>query len=50
MWPDLTRIELLTLVPLLILTIWMGVYPTWFMDYMRASLEALLQAYGGNGI
>jgi NADH-quinone oxidoreductase subunit M len=50
MWNDLTRIELATLVPLLLLTIWMGVYPTWFMDYMRESLELALQAFGSVGV
>jgi NADH-quinone oxidoreductase subunit M len=47
---DLTRIELTTLVPLLLLTVFMGVYPNWFMDYMRESLELVLQAFGSVGV
>jgi NADH-quinone oxidoreductase subunit M len=48
--PDLNSRELWTLVPLVILTVVMGVYPQLFMDAMRATFEAILQSYGGNGI
>jgi len=50
MWPDLNRKELATLLPLLVLTIWMGVYPNWFMNYMKPTLEAVLQAFGSRGV
>ncbi|MGH9173227.1 MAG: complex I subunit 4 family protein, partial [Vicinamibacterales bacterium] len=49
-WPDLTTVELLTLVPLLALTVVLGVYPGPFMDYMQASFEAILAPFGGEGI
>jgi NADH-quinone oxidoreductase subunit M len=49
-WPDLTRKELATLVPLLILTFVMGIYPALFMDLMNASLELVLMPFGGAGI
>jgi NADH-quinone oxidoreductase subunit M len=48
--PDVNPRELATLVPLVILTIVMGVYPQLFMDAMQATFEAILQSYGGNGI
>ena len=49
MWPDLTRKELATLVPLLILVVFMGVYPQFFMNYMRPTFEAILAPFGGAG-
>jgi NADH-quinone oxidoreductase subunit M len=49
-WPDLNRRELWTLLPLIILTVFMGVYPIWFMEYMRASFELVLQPFGSLGI
>ena len=48
--PDLNTKELLTLVPLLILTIALGVYPGPVMDYMQATLEAILVPFGGSGV
>jgi NADH:ubiquinone oxidoreductase subunit 4 (subunit M) len=48
--PDVTARELATLVPLVILTVVMGVYPQLFMDAMQATFEAILQPFGGNGI
>ncbi len=48
--PDLNTNELLTLVPLLILTIALGVYPGPVMDYMQATLEAILVPFGGSGV
>jgi NADH-quinone oxidoreductase subunit M len=50
MWPDLTAKELVTLIPLLILTVVMGVYPAPFMDVMRATLELVLQPFGSVGV
>ncbi|HUG14746.1 MAG TPA: NADH-quinone oxidoreductase subunit M [Thermomicrobiales bacterium] len=49
-WPDLTAKELVTLVPLLILTVVMGVYPSPFMDIMRSTLELVLQPFGSVGV
>jgi NADH-quinone oxidoreductase subunit M len=49
-WPDLTAKELVTLIPLLILTVVMGVYPAPFMDVMRATLELVLQPFGSAGV
>jgi NADH-quinone oxidoreductase subunit M len=49
-WPDLTRIELWTLLPLVALTVFMGVYPQWFMDLMQASLELALEPFGSIGV
>jgi NADH-quinone oxidoreductase subunit M len=49
LWPDLTRKELWTLVPLLVLTVFMGVYPQWFMDFMTASFELALAPFGAVG-
>jgi len=48
--PDLNRNELLTLIPLVILTIALGVYPEPVMDYMKASLEAILVPFGSSGV
>ena len=48
--PDLNTNELLTLVPLLILTIVLGVYPGPVMDYMQATLEAILVPFGAPGV
>jgi len=48
--PDVNSRELVTLVPLLILTIVMGVYPQLFMDAMQATFEAIVQQYDGTGI
>jgi NADH-quinone oxidoreductase subunit M len=49
-WPDLSAKELATLVPLLILTVFMGVYPLPFMDVMQATLETIVQSFDGVGI
>jgi NADH-quinone oxidoreductase subunit M len=41
--------EVVTLAPLAVLTIWLGVYPKPLMDLMRPTLEALLMPFGGSG-
>jgi NADH-quinone oxidoreductase subunit M len=41
--------EIVTLAPLALLTIWLGVYPRPLMDLMRPALELLLQPFGGSG-
>jgi hypothetical protein len=48
--PDLNTNELLTLVPLLVLTIALGVYPGPVMDYVKATFEAILVPFGGSGV
>jgi len=49
-WPDLTRKELATLIPLLIFTFWMGIYPGYFMHFMKLTLEAVLVPFGSAGV
>ena len=39
--PDLTRRELLLLVPLLVLIVWIGVYPQPFLNLMAPAVNAL---------
>jgi len=41
-WPDVTRKELLTLVPLAVLTIFFGIYPKPIFDILQPSLERIL--------
>jgi NADH-quinone oxidoreductase subunit M len=41
-WPDLNARELLTLVPLAILTIFVGVYPQWVLNIAEPALERIL--------
>lgn len=49
-WPDVTRNELIALVPLAILTIVLGVWPSPFMEVMRATFEQIISGFGGAGI
>ncbi|CAN5555007.1 NADH-quinone oxidoreductase subunit M [soil metagenome] len=49
-WPDLTRIELLTILPLVLLTIVVGIWPAPFMDILRATLEMILIPFGSQGV
>ncbi len=49
-WPDVNRIEIITIVPLVILTIVVGVYPGYVMDLMRTTLEAILVPFGSQGV
>ncbi|MEQ9326490.1 MAG: NADH-quinone oxidoreductase subunit M [Rhodospirillales bacterium] len=42
---DLSPREIAIFVPLIILTIWMGVYPSTFLDPMHASVDNLLNNY-----
>ncbi len=46
---DVNAKEILTLLPLAILTIWIGVHPGPFMELMQPALEALLEPFGGSG-
>jgi NADH-quinone oxidoreductase subunit M len=45
--PDLTRHELATLVPILILIFWIGIYPKPFLETMNASVRQVLVQAGG---
>ena len=49
-WPDLDTREIVAIVPLVILSIVLGVWPGVFMNVMQRSLEAALQAFGSIGI
>ncbi|HAX24805.1 MAG TPA: NADH-quinone oxidoreductase subunit M, partial [Chloroflexi bacterium] len=49
-WHDLDTRELVAIVPLVILSIVLGVWPGVFMNVMQRSLEAALQAFGSIGI
>ncbi len=49
-WPDLDTRELTALVPLLILTVVLGVWPGPFMDIMQRTLEAVLTSFGSLGV
>ncbi|MBW3549114.1 MAG: NADH-quinone oxidoreductase subunit M, partial [Actinobacteria bacterium] len=41
-WPDLSRTEVLALVPLLALTVGIGVAPAWVLDVIEATASALV--------
>jgi NADH-quinone oxidoreductase subunit M len=45
--PDINKRELLTLVPLMIVTILIGVYPLAAIKYQMVSIEALIKVLGG---
>lgn len=49
-WSDVSPRELATLVPLLILTVALGVWPQPFMDIMKLTLEAILVPFGSAGV
>ena len=42
---DLSGRELAIFVPLIIVVIWMGIYPSTFLDVMHVSVENLLNQY-----
>ena len=44
-WPDLTRRELVTLVPLAVLTIALGVYPDPVFDIVEPSFERIMDPF-----
>lgn len=48
-FPDMDGKELLTLVPLAVLTLWIGLYPQWIMQVMRPALELVARPFGGIG-
>lgn len=41
-FPDINMREVITLIPLIILVIWIGVYPNTFLSFMDASVQNLL--------
>ena len=45
--PDLTFREQLTLAPLVILALWIGLYPKPLFDVIRRPAERIVQAVGG---
>ena len=45
--PDLTLREQLTLAPLVILALWIGLYPKPIFDVIRRPSEKIVQAVGG---
>lgn len=49
-WPDVNRRELFTLIPLLILTIVLGVWPGPFMEFMKLTFESILAPFGSVGV
>jgi NADH-quinone oxidoreductase subunit M len=49
-WPDVTQLELLSLVPLVLLAVAIGVWPGPFMEILRATLEAMLVPFGSKGV
>ena len=42
-YTDITRREFAVLIPLLLCTVWMGVYPEIFLDTMHLTISNLLQ-------
>jgi NADH-quinone oxidoreductase subunit M len=48
-WPDVTRLELLAIVPLVVMAIVLGIWPEPFMDIMRTTLEGILAPFGSQG-
>jgi len=45
--PDVDMREIITLTPLLLLVLWIGVYPTPFLEFMHPSVEHLLERVNG---
>lgn len=44
--PEINTRELITLVPLMVLTLAIGIYPKWILSYMAPTLQAILLAMG----
>ena len=42
---DLSRREKATFVPLVVITLWMGIYPSTFLKPMEVSIEKLISTY-----
>jgi NADH-quinone oxidoreductase subunit M len=46
---DINWKEIITLAPLAVLTLWIGVYPSTVMDFVKPALQAILLPFGGSG-
>ena len=46
-WSDLTWNEALLLIPLVLLVLWLGLYPETFLEPLRAPARQLLSLSGG---
>ena len=42
---DMNKREIAVFAPLVVITLWMGIYPTSFLDVMHVSVENLLKHY-----
>jgi NADH-quinone oxidoreductase subunit M len=48
-YPDMDAREILTLLPLLILVVWIGVYPNAFLSFMHVSVSDLVLRLAEHG-
>ncbi|MER3406296.1 MAG: NADH-quinone oxidoreductase subunit M, partial [Chloroflexota bacterium] len=48
-FPDVNWKEFLTLAPLAVLTVWIGVYPGYLMRILRPAIEQVLTGFGRIG-
>lgn len=46
---DINWKEIITLAPLAVLTLWIGVYPSTLIDFVKPALQAILMPFGGSG-
>ena len=48
--PDMDAREIITLTPLVILVLWIGIYPVPFLDFMHPTVQHLLERVNAGGI
>lgn len=48
--PDMDIRETITLIPLIILVLWIGIYPNPFLDFMHPSVQHLLERVNTGGV
>jgi NADH-quinone oxidoreductase subunit M len=48
--PDMDIRETITLVPLIVLVLWIGIYPNSFLSFMHASVQHLLERVNAGGV